>query len=107
MSRLHHPLMDARSSIALAVYVIFCVKEFIGACGKGTQVVVLREGRNYRVPPLTIQRLEDLTIEYLGDEARICRWVLGPPTDPDCKDTIRNLHRMRKQIASLDLPEGV
>jgi hypothetical protein len=103
LSRLHHPLMDVKSTIALAVYVIFCVKEFIGGCGQNTQVVALREGRSYRVPRLAIKRLEDLTIGYLGDEAQVCRYALGSPTDPDCRDAIRNLHRLRKQIASLDL----
>jgi hypothetical protein len=105
LSRLHHPLMDVKSSIALAAYVVFCVKEFIGGCGKNTQVVALREGRSYRIPPLAIKRLEDLTIGYLGDEARVCRYALGSPTDPDCRDAIRNLHRLRKQMASLDLLE--
>jgi hypothetical protein len=103
LSRLHHPSMDVKSSIALAAYVVFCVKEFIGGCAKNTQVVALREGRSYRVPPRAIKRLEDLTIAYLGDEARVCRYALGSPTDPDCRDAIRNLHRLRKQIASLDL----
>ena len=105
LSRLHHPSMDVKSSIALAAYVVFCVKEFIGGCGKNTLVVALREGRSYRVPPLAIKRLEDLTIEYLGDEARVCRYALGSPTDPDFRDAIRNLHRLRKQIAALDLLE--
>jgi hypothetical protein len=98
-------MMDVKSSIALAVYVVFCVKAFIGGCGKNTQVVALREGRSYRVPALAIKRLEDLTVGYLGDEARVCRYALGSPTDSDCKDAIRNLHRLRKQIASLDLLE--
>ena len=105
LSRLHDPLMDLKSSIALAVYVVFCVKEFIGGCGKNTQVVALREGRSYHVPAMAIKRLEDLTVGYLGDEARVCRYALGSPTDPDCRDAIRNLHRLRKQIASLDLLE--
>jgi hypothetical protein len=105
LSRLHHPLMDVKSSIALAAYVVFCVKEFTGGRGKNTQVVALREGRSYRVPPLAIKRLEDLTIGYFGDEAQICRYALGSPTEPDCKDAIHNLHRLRKQIASLDLLE--
>ena len=103
LSRLHHPSMDVKSSIALAAYVVFCVKEFIGGCGKNTQVVALREGRSYRVPPAAIKRLEELTIEYLHDEAQVCRYAFGSPTDPDCREAIRNLHRLRKQIALLDL----
>jgi hypothetical protein len=81
------------------------VREFIGGCGKNTQVVVLREGRSYNVPLPAIKRLEDLTIGYLGAEAQVCRYALGSQTNPDCKAAIRNLHRLRKQIAARSTAE--
>jgi len=101
LSRYYTPTMTLESCCLLAIHVIHSVKEFIGGCGKQTQVVVLTNGQNALLSQEKIDEAEGLLKRTLSVHSNITRFVMS--ASDDMRAATREAKNLKKRLKKLDL----
>ena len=102
MSRFHTITMELETCALLAIHVIYCVKEFIGGCGKQTQIVVLSGGAEpVLVDQSKTDEAERLLKRIFHLDAALLQFVLSGRND--LISIQRESQTLRSQLVALDL----
>ena len=102
-SRLYSKPLDLEPTVAVAAHILFCTKEMIRDCGKGTQIVVLTEGRALQIKREKIEEMEGLFELYFGLEASMFHYSLGAESTDGMKFVRSSLEKMRKHFLGMKL----
>jgi hypothetical protein len=101
LSRFHSMDMDLNACAMLAIHIIHSVKEFIGGCGKQTQVVVLSNGTNRLLDQRKVDEAERLLGHVLILDAHLLRFVLS--SSADFSGISQVAHSLRDELQTLNL----
>ena len=102
LSRLYSSPMEIKSTCAMAVHIISCVKHLVPLCGKQTQLVALVEGKARYAKQGGVDQLEKVMERYLLSESRVFRSVISSGGD-ELPNLIRDLESLRSEIEAINL----
>jgi len=104
LNKLYFPVMDARSMVVLALYVIYMVKEIIEECGKDTTVWCLQADGLMTIPHANSAKVEALFAQHSTVEARILHHLFSNRLDsPDdsWQTVMDDIEGIRKECLNL------
>lgn len=100
LSRFHSIIMPLESCALLSIYVAYCVKEFIGGCGKQTQIVVLTNGENIAVDQEKTDEAERILSRWFKLSTQLMRFIISPA---DFGNIQSDAVRLKADLAAIEL----
>lgn len=103
LSRFHSVTLDLNACAMLAIHVICCVKEFIGGCGKQTQIVVLSGGDNWVIDQDVVDEAERILKRVFRLDSALMHFLLSEQETPTFESIQKEAFSLKAKLRSLDL----